>query len=201
MPCRRWRWRPAPGRPGSGPLVLEARLEKSSSGAPRWPPVGRVRAAMRFSSVSFSSRSFCSAARCSEMSVWTPTHSITPPHPRPVWEWPGWSRGGHAPSAQADTVLEHEGAAFGDRGVPGVDGRLRVLRVHRRGPAEALVLVAALARELPPSPVARPPFRRRRCWSRARPGPRRRPRGTGPRWRPGPRWPNAPRWRRRPARR
>jgi len=101
------------------------------------PPVGGARgyALLR---VSFSSRRLCSAARCSEMSVCTPTHHA-PPRP---------SEGRNG--ADGERRQPRHGSAPGvrtrrpprrHRGVPGLDGGLRVFGMHGRRPAEALVLL------------------------------------------------------------
>ncbi len=51
----------------------------------------------------------------------------------------------------ANAMLEHERATFGDRGAPGLDGGLSIVRMHRVGPAVALVFVVTLAGERRPA--------------------------------------------------
>ena len=64
-----------------------------------------------------------------------------------------------APGAVAGPhpVLEQEGSPFSHSGVPGIDRRLRVVRMDSVGPAVALVLVAGLPCDRASSQAARRP--------------------------------------------
>ena len=102
---------------------------------------------------SLDSRSWASASLCSVMSVWTPDPLADRTF---LVEGRDGADGVLAPSAiaGADPVLEHECAPLAHRGAPGLERRVRVLRMDRARPAVSFVLGPGLPGDRRPPRLA-----------------------------------------------